>query len=291
MIISRNPRKQTGVYEQTLGRTMSHYHMSDTIQQFLRDGFVVVRGIISSEVIGHLACFVIDAERHYHQIWLHHTNVALDDVTAVREWLDRMLAEPGRFASLPDDLQHLARGEMPLPVRLDARLRIIAHTEPLTNLLLALLQCESIRQHNPPSIRVSRPGMYQGNVPLHQDWAYNRHMADFISVWVPLCSIDDACGGVDVFPGSHRLGRVDHQSEVIWGNAIHHSPFLAAFTKEHVIVEPGDVLIFSPELLHGSHANTSERTRLSIDYRFFDATKPSGKPAYDPKLRQVIWPP
>ena len=47
--------------------------------------------------------------------------------------------------------------------------------------------------HYPPMIRFKLADAPSSIVPVHQDIAYNRHLSDFITVWVPLVDIDDEC--------------------------------------------------------------------------------------------------
>ena len=220
--------------------------------------------------------------------WRRATGLAYDDSSAIDQHYGPR-SEP--FAALTDDLKHLARGELPLPVRLNPMLKRICDAAALIRVLRRHFGNSGLRLHNPPSIRVSMPGRAISNVPPHQDWSYNRHISDFVTVWVPLVSIDDRCGGTDVFAGSHCLGRLAHRpGNNIWSQSVAASPENMNCPKRHYDMEPGDVLLFDPLLLHASRPNTSRRVRFSIDYRFFDAATPTTKHCYDIERRRIIPP-
>lgn len=42
-------------------------------------------------------------------------------------------------------------------------------------------------------------------------------------------------------------------------------------------MKPGDILLLNPNVLHASRPNTSERIRISIDFRFFGKNGNSSK--------------
>src|SRR5579864_6695844 len=78
----------------------------DLVEKFRRDGYVIARGIVPSDVIGPLARFIIQSAESYWPLWRRFTNASFDDVGAVSEWLARLLADPAGFAALPDDIRH-----------------------------------------------------------------------------------------------------------------------------------------------------------------------------------------
>lgn len=250
-------------------------------------GYVVLRGVLRPEVVRSIGDFLYGEYDRYRAQYRDRMKKGLDDPAHLAE----LTSDAATFGALPSDLKHLVRGELPLEIRLDARLKAVAHEEPLARVLRTVLNASSLRLHNPPSIRVSAPGLTVGNVPMHQDFAYNLHVKEFVTAWVPFCVIDDACGGVDVLEGSHRSPPLEHEAQVVWSNAVKSPPPERAYPRTHVLLGPGDVLLFGPRLLHASHANTSSRVRVSIDYRFFSAATPSEKHYYDVDRRVVVAPP
>jgi len=267
--------------------TLPPDNLAPLLQALDAQGYVVLPGVLRAEVVQSLANFLYGEYDRHKELYRERMKVSLDDPAH----LAALVGDAGTFSALPSDLKHLVRGELPLEVRLDARLKAIAHEEGLARFLKVLLKADALRMHNPPSIRVSAPGLSVGNVPMHQDFAYNQHVNDFVTAWVPFCAIDEECGGVDVLVGSHRSPPLEHEAQVVWSQAVKAPPPESRYVRRHVLLGPGDVLVFGPRLLHASHANTSRRVRVSIDYRFFSSATPSAKHYYDVDRRVVVPPP
>ena len=266
--------------------------IDDLTRRFAESGFLCLPGLIGRDTAEAMATLVYGELDGWKRRWMTKTGVDWEDPAAITAFLEPILSGPDGLQVLDGDLQHLARGELPLPTRLRPELKAVAHVEPLTRVLQALLGEAGLRMHNPPSIRASVPNLSFGNVPPHQDWAYNRHVARFVTVWIPLCEINDDCGGVDLYHGSHSVGPVPHGPHgPIWKNTVDPDLDLSAYPHRHLPMSPGDALLFCPELLHASHPNRSDRVRCSIDYRFFAASTPTSKHCYDPTSRTVIPPP
>lgn len=95
---------------------------------------------------------------------------------------------------------------------------------------------------------------------------------DFSTAWIPLTAIDERLGGLAVVPGSHA-GGVREQS----GSAA--SSLRTAKTRVFAVpsaderwvtttYRPGDLVVFHSMTLHKGHPNTSDRLRLSCDFRY-----------------------
>ncbi len=259
-------------------------------EEFFDVGYVVARGIIPVDVAYEIADFITSSSHNFKHLYTK-TQLNPDVPISLDEAREISISNPTKYQSLNNDLKHLVRGELPLPVRLDPKLRVVAHVKELVDLIKNILSCDAIRVHNPPSIRVSEPRQPLGIVPVHQDWSYNLHVSHFITGWMPLCAIDETCGGVDVLPKSQVLGCLEHEASKLWGNMIKdREAILKKYEKKHIHMALGDMLFFGPHLIHGSHESVNQRTRYSIDYRFFDATLISQKHAYDPLLKYVVPP-
>jgi len=104
----------------------------------------------------------------------------------------------------------------------------------------------------------------------HQDYGYwykNGFLfPDMLSVMVALTPSTVENGCLQVLPGSHRMGRVEHLNagEQVGADAAKVEAY--ARLREVVYCEllPGDALFFHCNLLHGSGQNTSEHPRWSI---------------------------
>lgn len=179
-------------------------------------------------------------------------------------------------------------GHFDLDTRLDPRLWTIPRLPALQALLHDILDSESLFMHMPPAARCVLPGNLAAGVPAHQDLSYNRHMSDFITVWVPLVDIDDDCGGVAVYEGSNAPCEIavprDPQGHWLQGVSTR------GYEAVHCKLRGGDVLVLNKWIIHASMPNRATRTRLSIDYRFFGGQDSSSKHYLDLQTGVVIAP-
>jgi hypothetical protein len=193
-------------------------------------------------------------------------------------------ANGAAYQALPGTLKHLVRGELPLEVRLAGELKAVAHEPRLMSVVRKVVDDELVHMHNPPSIRVSFPGVRTGLVPIHQDTGYNQQVAEFVTAWVPLCDIDERCGGIAILPRSHRSRAAEHRQDGVWlrtDKQVREEELVPVYCRK------GDAILFGPYLFHGSRPNTSTRIRCSIDYRLFSHRLPSSKHYYDVAARLV----
>jgi ectoine hydroxylase-related dioxygenase (phytanoyl-CoA dioxygenase family) len=98
--------------------------------------------------------------------------------------------------------------------------------------------------------------------PIHQDWWYFPTRNDtMIAAIIFLTDADERTGGLCLYPGSHRLGRLENSS------GLHAAESLVAYplTEAKVIsANRGDVLFFSYFTLHGSLPNRSDHFRKTV---------------------------
>lgn len=220
---------------------------------------------------------------------------------ARRQFLERGYAihsqvlNPAVVASVRDFLEsrvhgcaEASSGHFDLNTRLDPRLWAIPRLPALQALLREVLDSGALFLHLPPAARFVLPGNLEAGVPPHQDLSYNRHLSDFVTVWVPLVDIDDACGGVAVYPGSAAPCEiaVPRDPQGHWLRGVSTQGYEALHCKLRV----GDVLLLSKWIIHSSMPNHSSRTRLSIDYRFFGEQDSSTKHHLDLQSGVVIAP-
>lgn len=256
--------------------------------RFEAQGYLHVPGLVSDTTVRRIGALMQGEFARLAGDFRQRTGARLDDAGELHDFLARQGDLDAWFLALPRDMQHLMRGEFPLEVRQRDELRLLAGEAALTGLLRRLLGSPTLRLHFPPMLRFKVPGVSRSEVPLHQDGPYFPHINDFATVWLPFCSIDAACGGVNVLEGSHRLGPLRHGQATLWGNYVDAEAGHARFTDRHIEMEPGDALIFGPHLLHYSHPNTSGRVRCSVDSRWFGANTPSSRQYYDVERAELV---
>jgi phytanoyl-CoA hydroxylase len=105
----------------------------------------------------------------------------------------------------------------------------------------------------------------------HQDYGYwykNGYLFpdQMISVMIAITEATKENGCLQVIKGSHKLGRVEHgfAGEQVGASQQHVDEALKIMELVYVEIQPGDALIFHPNLLHRSEANLSDKSRWSI---------------------------
>lgn len=123
--------------------------------------------------------------------------------------------------------------------------------------------------------------------PMHQDWSYFPTLQDtMIAGIIHVSEATDEMGCLRVYPGSHKLGRVQGTS------GQQDSGFLDQYPLEKATIveaEPGDVIFFHYFTLHGSTPNRSSKVRKTVLLQMHagqDEVDPAG-PAH-PNARLVL---
>lgn len=253
----------------------------------LTHGYAVVEDIVSPSIVADVRGFLAEQ-----------TNDAVDAALKELNCDSRanLIDLAGRIAAGGSDemsgLSKSARdtltGHFPLEVRLSQRLWQIPLWSGINEVLRACLDSQDIYMHMPPTARFVLSGNIHAGVPAHQDISYNEHMSSFITMWVPLVDISDECGGVVVYEGSGQTAVQDAPASEAhyWRQAVD----TMGFKPRHMVIKAGDILLLNRYIVHGSAANRSDRTRLSIDFRIFGERDSSSKHYLDLQSRQVVEP-
>lgn len=123
---------------------------------------------------------------------------------------------------------------------------------------------------------------------LHQDQFYLRvEPGTCVAAWMAVDRCDEENGCLQVVPGTHRLPTlctVDADSSLSFSGDTVILP--EGFAAIPVIMEPGDVLFFNGQLVHGSMPNTSQdRFRRSLIGHYIVAEAEKVSKWYHPVLR------
>jgi len=130
-----------------------------------------------------------------------------------------------------------------------------------------LLGGQAAHYHSKVMQKAPRTG---GAWEWHQDYGYwykNGFLfPDMLSVMIALTPSIKENGCLQVLPGSHKMGRIEHLNT---GEQVGADPAkVEAYSKlvelEYCELQPGDALFFHSNLLHSSGQNTSEKPRWSI---------------------------
>ena len=123
-------------------------------------------------------------------------------------------------------------------------------------------------------------------VPWHQDLCASDPATDpveLVTAWIPLTAASPYHGGLEVIPGSHRLGWLPHHRGER-GPEVCAQALATVFANHPELqptaldAQPGDLVLFDQLTLHRSLPNRSSRCRWSLDLRFAALGSSSGRP-------------
>jgi len=98
--------------------------------------------------------------------------------------------------------------------------------------------------------------------PMHQDWTYFPSVKDtMIAGVVHVSDASDEMGCLRVYPGSHKLGRVEGTNGAVQSDLLDSYPIENSIPLE---AKAGDVAFFHYFTLHGSYPNRSQQTRKTV---------------------------
>jgi len=168
-------------------------------------------------------------------------------------------------------------GSMSVKARLSKEFLDILNDQATIDLLSQLLNSEKVFLHLCPAVRVLHPNFNFALVPPHNDLSYNAHFKkklsqndksklNFLTIWIPLksnCHID---GGLKVF-SSQRSLDIKSKKKTFWIKDMS----LENSNSLNPEYEIGDIIIFEPDLIHGSAEITEKAKdfRISMDCRVF----------------------
>jgi hypothetical protein len=229
------------------------------IADYLRDGFVFVRELFSSDEIDVLR----DTARHDH---------ALDQASSSRD--------DGKGNDVRLSLwNHPGEGVYGMFARCH---RVVDRVEEL-------LRDEAYHYHSKMILKDAKVG---GAWAWHQDYGYWYQngvlFPDLCSVMIAVdpATVENGC--LQVLKGSHRMGRVNHTltGEQAGADMERVEQAMKVCELVHCEMAAGDALFFHPNLLHCSAANRSDHPRWALiccyNAKSNSPYKESHHPSYTP---------
>jgi hypothetical protein len=253
---------------------------------FNSQGYLLERSVLDPSATSEARNLLLASKERLHRLLEQWTGESIVDNSA---FASHQLRIPEYTAKgLPVDLRHYLVGEFDLETRLDSRICRALATPQARAALTAFFGTSKYYVHYPPMVRFKMADVPGSILPAHQDIAYNGHLRDFITVWVPLVDIDEEVGGLILYDGSHLDGGVAHAPNGPWAHGLT-KPAALTYAKHHVHMKVGDALLFSPLLIHESAPHLSAtRLRYSIDFRVFVAPEDTTKSYFDPFEDRVV---
>lgn len=146
----------------------------------------------------------------------------------------------------------------------------LTRSEKMINAVAALVDSDAPVCHFHSKLMQKEPRV-GGAWEWHQDYGYwykNQFIFpdQLISVMVALTAANKENGCLQVIGGSHKMGRLNHgfAGEQVGADMVMVNNALQTMELVYCELEPGDALLFHPNLLHRSEANLSEYSRWSI---------------------------
>lgn len=209
--------------------------LAEVRERYERDGYAVIRGAISEDLA---------RETRAHVEWLIERN-------------------PDKR---PEQLDHSLINDDPFWLRLVGDDGLLDVAEQFIGPNIALFASHYIAK--PP---------YDGQPVLwHQDGSFwPLDPMEVITLWLAADQSSPENGCLRVIPGSHKMDLTEMKQNTSEANVLNAEidPELVDMSRAvDLILEPGDVSIHHPNIIHGSEANTSDKWRRGLTIRYIPTT-------------------
>lgn len=134
-------------------------------------------------------------------------------------------------------------------------------------------------------IRIDNPGEDKFKTFWHQEYPAQLRSINGLVFWSPLVRVTPELGPVQVCAGSHVEGAlpvvVDSGGEKNRSGAYSlrldkEAKYLMKYLAASPLLEPTDLIILDFLVIHSSGYNRADRSRWSMQFRYFDMAEPTG---------------
>ncbi len=135
-------------------------------------------------------------------------------------------------------------------------------------------------------VRIDNPNEDRFRANWHQEYPAQLRSLDGVTYWSPLISVTEDMGPVEFCPGSHKEGAIPvftqdkNNPEKAGAYSLtlkDEEKLLKKYSHANPLTVPGDLVIFDFLLLHASGLNRSNRSRWSMQFRYFNFIEPVGR--------------
>lgn len=244
--------------------------------QFCEDGYIILKGFYTAEEVGDVCKGIYEV---IGQVLRRH---GLDD--------QRKPYSKGEFDTGFVDLIRKDRNlgaEIYDAVKfVPAFWRLVSH--PKHAQLMSELRAASVPAlaASGCGIRIDNPNEDKFRALWHQEYPAQLRSLDGLVFWSPLVVMSDDLGPVSLCPGSHQLGALPVQrlQESNSGRSgayalqlVNEAKSLSQFRQNSPLTEPTDLILMDFLTLHASGFNRSDRSRWSMQFRYFNMAEPTGQ--------------
>jgi phytanoyl-CoA hydroxylase len=252
------------------------------VQQYRRDGFLVVPDVLPMTVVEEARRVIDDAIDAARPLTASDERVDLESGHSADRPLVRRLKNPDRHFAI---FSRIVR----LPAVLD---RLEALVPVGIRLLGSKLNTKAARAGSP--------------VEWHQDFAFHPHTNnDVLAIGLALDDMDEENGCLLYAPGSHLGPVLDHHQDGVFVGAVSAERYAAEIgSAVPAIAAAGSMVVHHGRMLHGSAPNRSERPRRLLLYDLaavdawpvgwdpgpldtYDARILRGTPTIEPRVEQM----
>lgn len=174
--------------------------------------------------------------------------------------------------------RNLAAEVYDLVKQIPAFLRLISHSRSDALFREIRNDCMSGIGVGSYGIRIDNPSEDKFRSHWHQEFFYQPQSLDGIVFWAPLLPITPELGPVNILPRSHKdgLGMYEYAEKYRDKQGVYHigladeDQTIAKYETIAPLTEPGDLLLMDFLTIHGSGLNRAERSRWSVQNRFFN---------------------
>ena len=164
----------------------------------------------------------------------------------------------------------------------------LAHEPALIGLFEALFD-GPVAPHSRNIARLIFPDMAKYTTPPHQDFVHIRGTENTWTTWIPVGDMPDELGGLAIAEGTHKLGFLPTHAAYGAGGAGVAVPDDTIWRWSPLAA--GDLLTFHSFTAHQGRDNrTSDRLRLSLDYRYQPRHEPIHPGSMKPHMGYFDWP-
>jgi ectoine hydroxylase-related dioxygenase (phytanoyl-CoA dioxygenase family) len=239
--------------------------------RFDEDGYVFVKGVVDKEMLTHVRSQIVSICMA--RGWLRPDTDPMDAIPGSQPWVEG--EEP--YFEVYDEIQKLEA------------FHAVPHHPTVRSLMTALLG-DSAFPHPLSIARLSFPSNEAWSTPPHQDYPNNQGTEDLYACWIPLSDCPVELGGLAVLPGSHRLGLAPLEFSL--GAGHRRAKLDERFEQLDWAgggFEFGDAIVFHSLTMHRALPNTSDRMRLSVDYRFQREGEALTEGCLEPHFGRLHW--
>jgi hypothetical protein len=250
---------------------------ADQIDQFNRDGFLIIRGFYD------LRTQIEPIQRDIHKligIQIKKHGLAIEQAPFAPETFDsgyqELIAHDRKIGGVVYD----AVKQIPAFFRLTGEECHARLVEELRGTDMPAIAAGGY------GIRIDNPFEEKFRGGWHQDYPSQFRSLDGLVFWSSLVPVTEDLGPLQICVGSHKEGLhplmsrdPEHPDKTgAYGYRLHNeAALLARYPHVEALVDPGDLLIIDFLNLHGSGFNQGKRSRWSMQIRYFNFREPTGQ--------------